>query len=153
MFSLFLNHIIALELAITGKSLVCVPEVPAVDLKFLLSKLRAISSKTPQSKRDRETQPAPSKRPKRTGNEEITNATTSLRRSPRKQSQRDNSYDSSSSNNLCKDSSGGSTSDSDSWNQVPDCAYDLLYKCLDLNPATRITAELALQHSFIVDDR
>lgn len=152
MLYLFLNHIIALELAITGKSLVCVPEVPAMDLKFLLSKLRATSSKTPQSKRDRETQPAPSKRPKRTGNEEITNTTTSLRRSPRKQSQRDNSYNSS-SNNLCKDSSGGSASDSDCWNQVPDCAYDLLYKCLDLNPATRITAELALQHSFIVDNR
>ena len=51
------------------------------------------------------------------------------------------------------DSDGGSGSDSDSWDQIPDSAYDLLYRCLDLNPATRITADLALQHSFIVDNR
>ena len=51
------------------------------------------------------------------------------------------------------DSDGGSGSDSDSWNQVPDSAYDLLHRCLDLNPATRITADLALQHSFMVDNR
>ena len=51
------------------------------------------------------------------------------------------------------DSDGGCGSDSDSWNQVPDSAYDLLHRCLDLNPATRITANLALQHSFMVDNR
>lgn len=32
------------------------------------------------------------------------------------------------------------------WDRVPDEAYDLLDRLLDLNPATRITAAQALQH-------
>ncbi|XP_059504068.1 cell division cycle 7-related protein kinase isoform X1 [Stegostoma tigrinum] len=40
------------------------------------------------------------------------------------------------------------SSDTKSWNRVPDLAYDLLDKLLDLNPATRITAEKALKHPF-----
>lgn len=39
------------------------------------------------------------------------------------------------------------------WDQVPDEAYDLLDKLLDLNPATRITAKEALQHPFFKDMR
>uniref|UniRef100_A0A8C5TLE2 non-specific serine/threonine protein kinase n=1 Tax=Malurus cyaneus samueli TaxID=2593467 RepID=A0A8C5TLE2_9PASS len=39
------------------------------------------------------------------------------------------------------------------WDQVPDEAYDLLDKLLDLNPATRITAKEALQHPFFKDIR
>ena len=78
-----------------------------------------------------------------------------VRRSPRKQSLRSKVISGGSSSldtgSRCY-SEGGSGSDSDSWNQVPDSAYDLLYRCLDLNPATRITAELALQHSFMVDN-
>lgn len=34
------------------------------------------------------------------------------------------------------------------WDKVPDEAYDLLDKLLDLNPATRITAKDALLHPF-----
>jgi len=34
-------------------------------------------------------------------------------------------------------------------NFAPAVAYDLLEKCLDLNPFTRITASLALQHPFL----
>ncbi|XP_068949951.1 cell division cycle 7-related protein kinase-like isoform X4 [Petaurus breviceps papuanus] len=34
------------------------------------------------------------------------------------------------------------------WDRVPDEAYDLLDKLLDLNPATRITAQEALVHPF-----
>ncbi|XP_056671341.1 cell division cycle 7-related protein kinase isoform X3 [Monodelphis domestica] len=37
------------------------------------------------------------------------------------------------------------------WDQVPDEAYDLLDKLLDLNPATRITAQQALMHPFFRD--
>ncbi|XP_044528462.1 cell division cycle 7-related protein kinase [Gracilinanus agilis] len=37
------------------------------------------------------------------------------------------------------------------WDQVPDEAYDLLDKLLDLNPATRITAQQALTHPFFRD--
>lgn len=32
------------------------------------------------------------------------------------------------------------------WDKVPDEAYDLLDRLLDLNPGTRITAAAALQH-------
>ncbi|NWH64734.1 CDC7 kinase, partial [Geococcyx californianus] len=39
------------------------------------------------------------------------------------------------------------------WDQVPDEAYDLLDKLLDLNPATRITAREALLHPFFKDMR
>ncbi|XP_010078003.1 PREDICTED: cell division cycle 7-related protein kinase [Pterocles gutturalis] len=39
------------------------------------------------------------------------------------------------------------------WDQVPDEAYDLLDKLLDLNPATRITAKEALLHPFFKDLR
>lgn len=37
------------------------------------------------------------------------------------------------------------------WDQIPDEAYDLLDKLLDLNPATRITAKEALLHPFFKD--
>ncbi|XP_067892860.1 cell division cycle 7-related protein kinase isoform X1 [Heterodontus francisci] len=40
------------------------------------------------------------------------------------------------------------SSDMKGWSRVPDLAYDLLDKLLDLNPATRITAERALKHPF-----
>lgn len=35
-----------------------------------------------------------------------------------------------------------------SWANIPDSAYDLLKKLLDMNPFTRITADQALQHAF-----
>lgn len=38
-----------------------------------------------------------------------------------------------------------------SWRHVPDSAYDLLSRLLDLNPFTRITAEEALKHPFFTD--
>lgn len=37
------------------------------------------------------------------------------------------------------------------WDRVPDAAYDLLDRLLDLNPATRITAAEALQHPLFRD--
>ena len=141
-----------------------------MDLKTLCSTLRANStsslSRTAQSSRkgERDAQPAPPKRTKRSSNREreLGPPTTTpplganVRRSPRKQSLRSKLISGGSSSldtgSMCN-SEGGSGSDSDSWNQVPDSAYDLLYRCLDLNPATRITAELALQHNFMVDNR
>lgn len=39
------------------------------------------------------------------------------------------------------------------WDRVPDDFYDLLDKLLDLNPATRITAAMALQHPVFKDIR
>ena len=37
------------------------------------------------------------------------------------------------------------------WTAAPDEAYDLLKRCLDLNPLTRITADDALHHPFLKD--
>jgi len=39
----------------------------------------------------------------------------------------------------------------DSWSSVPDSAYHLLKRLLDVNPFTRITAADALEHSFFID--
>ncbi|XP_030608009.1 cell division cycle 7-related protein kinase [Archocentrus centrarchus] len=41
--------------------------------------------------------------------------------------------------------------DEGGWDRVPDEAYDLLDKLLDLNPSTRITATQALQHPLFKD--
>eukprot|EP00117_Sycon_ciliatum_P043335 scpid99554/ scgid31391/ Probable serine/threonine-protein kinase cdc7; Cell division control protein 7 len=41
------------------------------------------------------------------------------------------------------------TDDNVCWCCVPDSAYDLLRRCLDLNPLTRITASQALSHPFL----
>lgn len=38
-----------------------------------------------------------------------------------------------------------------SWGEVPQSMYDLLHRCLDLDPSTRITASEALKHPFITD--
>ena len=38
-----------------------------------------------------------------------------------------------------------------SWETLPDSAYHLLERCLELNPARRISAEEALQHTFLAD--
>nr|4F99_A Chain A, Cell division cycle 7-related protein kinase [Homo sapiens]4F9A_A Chain A, Cell division cycle 7-related protein kinase [Homo sapiens]4F9A_C Chain C, Cell division cycle 7-related protein kinase [Homo sapiens]4F9B_A Chain A, Cell division cycle 7-related protein kinase [Homo sapiens]4F9B_C Chain C, Cell division cycle 7-related protein kinase [Homo sapiens]4F9C_A Chain A, Cell division cycle 7-related protein kinase [Homo sapiens] len=45
----------------------------------------------------------------------------------------------------------GHATNLEGWNEVPDEAYDLLDKLLDLNPASRITAEEALLHPFFKD--
>ena len=44
-----------------------------------------------------------------------------------------------------------STTNLEGWDEVPDEAYDQLDKLLDLNPASRITAEEALLHPFFKD--
>lgn len=40
-----------------------------------------------------------------------------------------------------------------SWSQVPGSAYDLMYRSLDLNPLTRITAEQALAHELLQTEK
>lgn len=157
-----------------------------MDLKALCSTLRATSNSSSSSsstskpaqlgskRGERDTQPTPPKRTKRSSNREREHCPSnnltpppppptraSARSSPRIQSLRGKlisgnggvAATSSLESGSGHESVGGSGLNFDSWNQVPDSAYDLLYRCLDLNPATRITADLALQHSFIVDNR
>ena len=38
-----------------------------------------------------------------------------------------------------------------SWESLPDSVFDLLHRCLELNPSHRITAQEALQHPFLTD--
>lgn len=38
-----------------------------------------------------------------------------------------------------------------SWRHIPDSAFDLLSRLLDLNPFTRITAEEGLKHPFFAE--
>ena len=40
---------------------------------------------------------------------------------------------------------------SDSQDTVPESAYKLMYRCLDLNPLTRTNAEEALTHEFLFE--
>jgi len=54
----------------------------------------------------------------------------------------------------CKESQQAKTDKSpkkDSCMHLPECAYSLMYRCLDLNPQSRITAEEALKHEFLTD--
>ena len=46
------------------------------------------------------------------------------------------------------DDAGISSDNETRWSTAPDEAYDLLKRCLDLNPLTRITATDALSHPF-----
>lgn len=58
------------------------------------------------------------------------------------------------STRLTKQSSGTDCKveeDERGWDRVPDEAYDLLDRLLDLNPASRITAAQALQHPLFSD--
>ncbi|XP_070532099.1 cell division cycle 7-related protein kinase-like [Ptychodera flava] len=109
-----------------GKDLQCSPIQPALDLKTMCQQLRGkYGNKTPEQlliarKRKLQEEEASSRKPVRT--------------SPR----------------LRKSSQVKALDDElESWNKVPDSAYDLLKRLLDLNPHSRIRASEALQHPFI----
>lgn len=53
---------------------------------------------------------------------------------------------------LSKTNSSSSADIEKSWRNIPDSAFDLLSKLLDLNPYTRITAEEALRHPFFTEN-
>eukprot|EP00071_Canis_lupus_P006695 XP_005621994.1 cell division cycle 7-related protein kinase isoform X2 [Canis lupus familiaris] len=128
-----------------GKSILCSKEVPAQDLRKLCEKLRGINSNTPQLTSD--TQGPASHDP--SFSEKTDHKASHLIQTPQALP---------SGNSLCKGDSNGcgrglnmDTADLEGWNEVPDEAYDLLDKLLDLNPASRITAEEALLHPFFKD--
>lgn len=128
-----------------GKSILCSKEVPAQDLRKLCERLRGVDSHT--SKPTSATQSPTS--PDQIFSEKTDHVTPYLIQTPPAESSGDG---------LCKrDRNGcGSLFDEcatnlEGWDEVPDEAYDLLDKLLDLNPASRITAEEALLHPFFKD--
>ncbi|XP_064444903.1 cell division cycle 7-related protein kinase isoform X2 [Mirounga angustirostris] len=128
-----------------GKSILCSKEVPAQDLRKLCEKLRGIDSKTPKLTSD--IQGLASRDP--TFSEKIDHKASHLIQTPQAQHSGNSLYKGDS--NGCGGSLNTDTTNLEGWNEVPDEAYDLLDKLLDLNPASRITAEEALLHPFFKD--
>ncbi|XP_034509779.1 cell division cycle 7-related protein kinase isoform X3 [Ailuropoda melanoleuca] len=128
-----------------GKSILCSKEVPAQDLRKLCEKLRGIDSNTPQLTGD--IQGPASHDP--TFSEKTDHRAAHLKHTPQAQHSGSSLYEGDS--NGCGGSLNTDATNSEGWNEVPDEAYDLLDKLLDLNPASRITAGEALLHPLFKD--
>ncbi|XP_067157045.1 cell division cycle 7-related protein kinase isoform X2 [Apteryx mantelli] len=123
----------------TGKSVLCTQDVPAQNLRTLCEKLRGTNSSYTRSRGDTHTNsvndlalPVDKQHAPKTRGKEIQHLQS------------------------CQEGDGAleiKATDMKGWDQVPDDAYDLLDKLLDLNPATRITAKEALLHPFFKDMR
>ncbi|XP_070795504.1 cell division cycle 7-related protein kinase isoform X2 [Pituophis catenifer annectens] len=125
-----------------GKSILCSKEIPAQDLKKLCERLRGKTTSFDNSAGDVQMNPS----------QEfalpigIGNASDSALQASKKHTQ----YQKQSTHE-----DGGKEKktiqklpESKGWDRVPNSAYDLLDKLLDLSPATRITAKDALLHPF-----
>ncbi|XP_003784212.1 cell division cycle 7-related protein kinase isoform X1 [Otolemur garnettii] len=128
-----------------GKSILCSKEVPAQDLRKLCERLRGIDSNT--SKLTSDTQRSASHHP--TFSEKTDHKASPLIQTLQKQHSGSSLYNRDS--NGCGGRFDEYTTNLEGWDEVPDEAYDLLDKLLDLNPASRITAEEALLHPFFKD--
>ncbi|XP_025791180.1 cell division cycle 7-related protein kinase [Puma concolor] len=128
-----------------GKSILCSKEVPAQDLRKLCEKLRGIDSNT--LKLTSGVQGPASRDP--TFSEKTDHKVSHLIQTPETQHSGNSLYKGDS--NGCGGGLDTDTTNLAGWNEVPDEAYDLLDKLLDLNPASRITAEEALLHPFFKD--
>nr|XP_010342167.1 cell division cycle 7-related protein kinase isoform X2 [Saimiri boliviensis boliviensis] len=129
-----------------GKSILCSKEVPAQDLRKLCERLRGMDSNTPKLTGDALQGPA-SHQP--TFSDKTDRKASHLTQTPPGQYS-GNSFKKGDSNS-CGRCFDEYTTSLEGWNDVPDEAYDLLDKLLDLNPASRITAEEALLHPFFKD--
>ncbi|XP_074858867.1 cell division cycle 7-related protein kinase [Carettochelys insculpta] len=124
-----------------GKSILCTKEVPAQDLRLLCERLRGTNSSCTKATSNVHTNS--SHEPALT-----TDTETKVEFPP--QSHLENScYE----GDNALDIKTREEADLKGWDRVPDEAYDLLDKLLDLNPATRITAKEALLHDFFKDLR
>ncbi|RXM27831.1 Cell division cycle 7-related protein kinase [Acipenser ruthenus] len=130
-----------------GKSVLCSKDIPAQDLKTLCERLRGTHSQKGSSVSETNTVSddllvtpdactAPIK-----AEISFTRCQQAQQYSLEEEAQQDSQSDSD-----FKDSN--MSSDIKGWDRVPDMAYDLLHKLLDLNPATRIQASQALLHPF-----
>lgn len=104
--------------------MVCSRELPQQDLRTLCEMLRG-----PRTSPEVKVTPAGSK---------IHHTATCI------ESERSFEWDRDEAGPLVEEEQGG-------WDRVPDEAYDLLDRLLDLNPATRITAAQALHHPLFTD--
>ncbi|KAM9243955.1 cell division cycle 7-related protein kinase [Dugong dugon] len=128
-----------------GKSILCSKEVPAQDLRKLCERLRGIDSKS--TKLTSDIQGPASHDP--TFSETTDHKAAHLVHTS--QAQRSGSSLHKGDSNGCGSCFEEDTTNLEGWDKVPDEAYDLLDKLLDLNPASRITAEGALLHPFFKD--
>ncbi|XP_060088156.1 cell division cycle 7-related protein kinase [Heteronotia binoei] len=125
-----------------GKSILCSKEIPAQDLRKLCERLRGKSINSDTSTGDIQINPSW----KHTLPTEISNSSEFVSQTPQQyiQYQKKN----------CREGDGMNVRTSEKaanlkgWDSVPDEAYNLLDRLLDLNPATRITAKDALLHPF-----
>ncbi|KFO24478.1 cell division cycle 7-related protein kinase isoform X1 [Fukomys damarensis] len=127
-----------------GKSILCSKEVPAQDLRKLCERLRSLDSNTLKLASD--TQGCPS-RDSPISEETDHKASYIIQRSQAHPSDSLHKGDS----NGCGSHFDDNKTNLEGWDEVPDEAYDLLDKLLDLNPSSRITAEDALLHPFFKD--
>ncbi|XP_069718872.1 cell division cycle 7-related protein kinase isoform X2 [Phaenicophaeus curvirostris] len=123
-----------------GKSVLCTQVVPAQNLRTLCEKLRGTNSSCKRSQGE-----APSKA--------VSDSASPLaadKPCPETLGKQPHCITSSQEGDGALEIKAA---DPKGWDQVPDEAYDLLDKLLDLNPATRITAQEALLHPFFKDMR
>lgn len=115
-----------------GKSILCSKEVPAQDLRTLCERLRGpgntFHDPAASESTDHKVSHAPASPALHSEDSLYKRDSGDCRRHPRDR-----------------------TANPEGWDSVPDEAYDLLDKLLDLNPASRITAEAALSHPFFKD--
>ncbi|KAM6262470.1 cell division cycle 7-related protein kinase isoform 1-T1 [Porphyrio hochstetteri] len=119
-----------------GKSVLCTQVVPAQNLRTLCEKLRGTNSSSNTCQGE-----VPSK----TVNDSALPVAADKPCAPETLGKRTQHLES------IQEGDGAlemKATDMKGWDQVPDEAYDLLDKLLDLNPATRITAKEALLHPF-----
>ena len=158
-----------------GKELVCGQHVDPVDMRELCRNLRS-KLLLQQQQQPSTVNPAPTEivtQPPSKKNRLNTNGgcvvpTTSSpscryqlrspqqRKSPRQLSRHNNSQ-SPTTTTPSSSSSSSSPTDNDgdsvvkSWQSLPESAFDLLERCLELNPLRRVSAKDALQHPFLAD--
>ncbi|XP_027694021.1 cell division cycle 7-related protein kinase isoform X3 [Vombatus ursinus] len=121
-----------------GKSVLCSKEVPAQNLRTLCERLRGTPSLAVEKQEDHAHESTLSLR------------TDQKLKLPPHVEHPGNSFHKD-GGNISETSMNKHQASLKGWDQVPDEAYDLLDKLLDLNPATRITASEALIHPFFKD--
>ncbi|XP_013912112.1 PREDICTED: cell division cycle 7-related protein kinase [Thamnophis sirtalis] len=125
-----------------GKSILCSKEIPAQDLKKLCERLRGKTTNFDNSAGDVQMHPS-QEFPLTVG---IGNVSDSAFHASKKhiQYQKQSTHEDGGKEKKTLQKS----SDPKGWDRVPNSAYDLLDKLLDLSPATRMTAKEALLHPF-----